>query len=472
MILEGFIIRLRKIGDAPVYLLTAGVQSLSPLVLLPLQRLLLGLDDLGMVILASSVSGFTGLLATMGVADAVLRRRLSGDVSVGEAMRIVKTVPVVALPTSILVALILGFSGLNTSDVSELAIVIGALSGVAVCTLLVCQQSVRADSRPWSYLLNVIFWQFLSPLVGLVMVLFGFGITGYLGGWAAALLVGALWAIYSAIGPHRPFGEYRESLFSSYSQSVRLGFPILLHSLAGSAILLVDRSFLASVHGGRDVAIYQAIFLLGQASGMVLSAFNNSWAVRLFKTDYGHRWQRQRQDIGALAYAVAALIGGLMVVVLPVFQIMMGGHVDPRWTLAAVIAMSSLGITQILYLAGMNSLYFNGRTGDLAKITLPCAVSQSLISVLLIPKLGFLGPCIAILCVQTLQSIFVWFRARAVSDLERIPRSWWFAGLPVWMAVVLIAFCGIGMMPIAGAVVIVLSLFGLGMLIRRRELVI
>ncbi|MCQ9163667.1 lipopolysaccharide biosynthesis protein [Arthrobacter sp. STN4] len=466
---RGEIIKRRVFGDAPVYLLTAALQSISPLILLPMQRVSLGLDSLGMVILASTVSGFTGLLATMGVADSVLRRRLAGDVHVSEAMRIVRTIPFAAIPTSILVAVCLGFSGLNTSMSSQWAIIVGALSGISICTLLVCQQSVRADGRPWSYLLNIVVWQFISPLVGLGLVLFGFGIKGYLLGWGGALVLGACWAVQSSIFPHRPLPKAENSLFNSYRDSIALGFPILLHSLAGAAVLLVDRSVLASSHGGKDVAIYQAIFLLGQATGMVLSAFNNSWAVRIFKSKVEERWRGQRIEIGVLAFAVLGLVGGLMIVVQVVFRFMMGSQVDPRWPTIIIVCMASLGMTQILYLGGMNALYLTGKTRDLAKITLPCALAQSLLSVVLIQPLGYLGPCIAIIVVQSLQSILVWCHARRGSQVEPISGYWWFSAILLWLVLIFTAGLNSSLYPVSGALLVVFSLLGVGRIVRRRD---
>lgn len=454
--------RIGRLGDTPVYLLTTAVQALSPLLVLPLQRLSLGLEDTGMAVLATTMASFTGLIATMGVADAVLRRRLSGEVSPSEAIRIVRTVPLASIPIVAVISAIALLVTARSSDEQTLALVVGAVSGIFISTLLVCQQSVRADSRPWSFLLNVAMWHLLGPLVGIGLASSGFGFPGYIAGWAVTLAATSVVAELQVSKPHRG-NSHRPTvgLLHSYQESIRLGFPILIHALAGAAVLLLDRSLLGAMHGGASIALYQAVYLIGLSAGTALTAINNAWAVRLFRKPDKERWTIQHRDVSLLSFVAALIVGVIVSTAEPVLTIILGRNdISPAMT-GAVSVISSLALTQILYLAGMNALYFHGMTKNLARITLPCAVAQGSISALLIPQLGFLGPCVALIAVQGAQALLVWNTARRCASTLPIPAAWYFAALPVLASVMLlIAWPGTSS-PLVGTTIILFALGGL-----------
>ncbi|SDN35164.1 Membrane protein involved in the export of O-antigen and teichoic acid [Cryobacterium flavum] len=458
----------KHLRGAPVYLLSTVAQAAGPILLLPAQRIVLGVDDLGFAILSATIASFTGLFATMGVADAVVRRRLSGDISVHDAMRLVKFAPLAGAPVVLAAAIGMMFLAPLVAPNHVLALVAGAAGGLATCTLLICQQSLRADERAWSFLGNVALWHLVSPIIGLLLALSGLGFNGYIVGWSSALLGAALFAFLSAT--HRKTrGTHTERVGESYKSAVQLGLPVLLHALAGSAISLSDRTLLAGFSEGEDVAYFQAIYLFGLAPGIVLVAINNAWAIRLFKASDVGPWAPQHRDLAILAFIATGLSGVAIVLGKPAYELTIGTGMDTQLPIVAISLLASLALTQVLYLAGLNALYREGLTRMLVARTLPCALVQGSLSAFLIPHLGYLGPCIALFTLQLIQALVVWNLARRHTGMLRIPVEWYIASLPVWLAVGLIALLGVDYHAIVGILLVIVSLSGIALTIRFRH---
>jgi O-antigen/teichoic acid export membrane protein len=184
--------------------------------------------------------------------------------------------------------------------------------------------------------------------------------------------------------------------------AVNLGFPVLLHALAGSVVLTVDRTALQILKGAAEVGRYQIAYALGMGVTVLLVAFNNAWAPAVFKFSDESRWLRH-SFVARNAGATCCLTLGVMLLLEEPTLRLLGVTADAVSFRVATVFMVC-AIPQVVYLYGLNALYWLGRTKEVAGRTVSILGIQLVLSLLLIPSIGMWGPAVALLISQIAQA--------------------------------------------------------------------
>lgn len=174
--------------------------------------------------------------------------------------------------------------------------------------------------------------------------------------------------------------------------AVGFGAPLMVHLLAGWALLAADRLILARHVALADLGVYTLGYQLGMIVGAVASALNAAWTPIFYDT------ARNREDAAGLLGQLASVnlslsIGAALIVILfaPELVTLLGGDVEYRRA-AGVIPIIALGYTlQGVYFVVVTPIFYAQRTVLLPPLTVAAAALNILLNLLLIPTLGIAG---------------------------------------------------------------------------------
>lgn len=174
--------------------------------------------------------------------------------------------------------------------------------------------------------------------------------------------------------------------------AVAFGAPLMVHLLAGWALLAADRLILARQVTLADLGVYTLGYQLGMIVGAVASALNAAWTPIFYDTARNH--EEASGLLGQLASVNLSLsIGAALVVILfaPELVAILGGDVEYRRAVG-VIPIIALGYTlQGMYFVVVTPIFYAQRTVLLPPLTVAAAGLNILLNLLLIPVLGIAG---------------------------------------------------------------------------------
>ncbi len=176
--------------SAATFLLAPVLQASGPLVIIPMQLAVLGADRYGEVALAQAWMVTAGVVAPLGLVDAIMRRTLTKNgLAAGRSLAF--AVPLLSLPVILIIMLVVSGLHVVIPGWSVRAPLFGCVAGLANASILGTQQYARARGNAVAFLLTVFFVAVGAPI-------FGCGAASrvnpglYLPAWAGALCLAAL----------------------------------------------------------------------------------------------------------------------------------------------------------------------------------------------------------------------------------------------------------------------------------------
>ena len=218
--------------------------------------------------------------------------------------------------------------------------------------------------------------------------------------------------------------------------AIRIGLPILGHSIADVSANTAIRWIVAAGAGAAAVGLLQASVTIGLAGSIVLSAVNNAWAP--------FSYSRSESDRGAgeggealLVLGLAAGLAAITALVAPTLgQLLVGDNSAEVSSAAVLLAFTS--IAQAYYIFGLNHLYWSRRTSTIASVTFITLALQILLTLALVPSLGMFGAAIPIVVTYATQAVVI-YRLGARHGGIQLPRRWALAATATWLAAGLLA---------------------------------
>ena len=423
------------------YILAIAIQAGSSLLFLPAQRQILGLSDSGTIIWIVSLTSLIAGFSNLGVSEAVLFAVKQDGISKTNIRRLTLFT---IIPSSIITLVLLVVTLIlwrMSSQPVFFCVFVASLSIPAISVISLNLSTLRSLGKGGYFATQTAMWMLGAPLAATIS-LFVFSspeIEGYLfvwvfGIWLAAFF-GFLLVQYVQRRDDRKIENMRiKSLFFRLSKS---GFPLMLHGSTGTIVANLDRIFLASFVGASEVAIFQVVYLLGLAPTVVLGAVNGAWALHFFE---GHReidrWKAIKHESKYITAIALLLAGGIFLTGAPVMNVMLSSDIADGIPTAFLVALGFVGLFQIPYFMASNALYQGGKNKQIALITIPNLVVQSIVSIFLIKLIGLAGPIVAITFFQIFQSFRIWKTSKKHSEILPLPLTWFWA---VLMAFVLLA---------------------------------
>jgi O-antigen/teichoic acid export membrane protein len=193
-------------------------------------------------------------------------------------------------------------------------------------------------------------------------------------------------------------------------EALRFGLPLVPHTLAGVAMVTMDRLILASTVGPGETGMYFVAFQISSVLVLFGSAVNQAWVPWLFgHLSSGDDVARARVVAATYAmfgtYAAAAF---LLVVSGPVLvKILAGEQYSAAADLLSILCPAA-ALTGMYYLVG-NYFIYAKRTALLSLLTIAAAVVQLALTITLAMSQGTTGVAIATLISAALYFCLTWY---------------------------------------------------------------
>ena len=256
------------------------------------------------------------------------------------------------------------------------------------------QDIFRLRFQPFRYLMASLFSKGVAAIVSLVFVMAGFGVEGYLYGYALALFVVAIALSY----------WLRDVLFKGFDfdlarKMLRYGFPFIFVGFGSWVFSSLDRWMLASMVGLDSVGDYAFSVRISFLVGFLSLAFGQAWAPLVFKL------KESRPSDYSSIYAEVLLVFTLLMSLLAAgvsvfsgdfvhmfFSEKYGDVVPGIFVLSfACVIQSTTSFTAIGISLSRKTYYF-------AWMTWGVALFSFLLNLYLIPKFYFFGAIISNFC--------------------------------------------------------------------------
>lgn len=276
-----------------------------------------------------------------------------------------------------------------------------------------CQQLERSQMLPLRYGLLGFFKAVASLVIGVVLVLLGYGAIGLLMGTMAGLVLPLIWEIHF----YRRYFSMRHVDMALLTKLFRYGLPLTATFALGFFIKSSDRFLLGYFLGAEDVGLYAVGANLAQHTIAMLMMVVNLAAFPLAVDALEKSGRRaangQLEQNFTLLFATAlpACVGVCMLA--PNIATVLLGEAF-RASASIVIPVITIGSL----LAGIKAFYFDlsfqlgQKTMGQVWVSLVAALVNILLNLILIPRFGLLGAAfsmVATYCVGLLLSI-VWGR--------------------------------------------------------------
>jgi len=214
-------------------------------------------------------------------------------------------------------------------------------------------------------------------------------------------------------------GWMRISFDRDYARSaLKFGLPLVPHVIGGFLITTIDRFMITNILDVASTGIYMVAVQIGLAALLVTDAVNRAvspWLIEALKV---HDAARDRLIVRlSYAYFILLLVGGYLGGILapPVFAILVGEQFRAAGSVLVYITLGQA--VSGIYLILSNYIFYAGRTGTLALITLSSGLLNVLMSYWLLTTRGIEGAAQSFLLAQIVLCVGAWWLANKVRPM-------------------------------------------------------
>ena len=399
------------LGPALIYVAANILTAAIPLLLLPLFTRVLSPEDYGRIAMFGVVVQLLGALAGLSVHGAIGVRFFDRETMdfprfVGSCLTVlagslllvlavvIATLPLLETFTKLpgpwlLVAV--AVSGANFIVQSQLAIFQSAGQPIRFGALRLTQATLDLG-------------------LSLVLVL-SLGLAWQ--GRAAGVTLAAAAAALLALAMMRSGGWLRLPGTRDYArQAIRFGLPLVPHAIGGLLIASVDRFMISNILDVGSAGIYLVAIQIGLVLNLVTDAGNRAFAPWLMRS---LKQSDPNQDLAVvrltyLAFGVLLLLSVAMGLTAPALLSVLVGE-EFRSAGPVIIYVTIGQAFGGMYLLVTNYVFFAGKTGRLAAVSLTCGLFNVGLSYILLTTQGLEGAAQAFMCAQLLQFLGTWWLA-------------------------------------------------------------
>ena len=394
------------------YLLATVVTGATGVVLLPTYARALGPAAYGELDLALALAalltalGVAGLDTALGIAH--FRDEPAARPALGiTALALTALFSLLATAAGILLAISIVSRIAPETGTTAATVVVLAVAAAAV--LRVGQTMLRQSFRASAFLLVAIVQAVVTVGIGLTAVLVlrlgpAGAALGYAGGW----LLGAV-ACLALVKLHRPAdGTWRRD---AARRLLRLGLPAAPAGLAIWTYALADRFIVAHYAGSVDLGLYAAVARVAAILGLFVAAGQLAWgplAMSLHRHPAAGRFYGGVLLVVSVAAALA-ILAAAAVAPIAVPLLLGDAYAEAAPVLWLLVAAMLANGAYYLVAIGLN---ISERTGDITRATWLAAFANIVLSLALIPRLGYPGAAAATLASFALATVAVYVAAQ------------------------------------------------------------
>jgi O-antigen/teichoic acid export membrane protein len=406
-----------------LYTLGNFLPRIGAFLLLPLYTAAMAPSEFGVYSLMLSLIGLLAIVYRLGLDGSLLRFHFDVAPTRRPALYFSATVTTLAvtIAASALLAAFAGpffprlFPGVAFWPYGALALAIT----VTTALQYVPSSLFRAIERPERFLaFGLGVFGLGTAATILFLVVFERGAGGALAGQlVGGLGVVAVTGVMLARMPRRRFDR------ALMRRALRFGLPLLPHGLAGWSLNFSDRWLIGLTIGlptlatQAAVGIYSFGYLIGQGVALVAISFNAAWVPFWYARGDGERGPRLLRE------ATTLVMGGLSVLAVGVAAFapeLTRLLATRRWgdeALGAIdvtVIVTFASLVYGLYFMVVSTIFLRRRTAALPLITLAAGLTNLVVNLLLIPRVGIIGAAWATLAgYLVLAGVTWWLGARS-----------------------------------------------------------
>lgn len=399
------------LGPALIYVIANALTAAIPLLLLPLFTRVLSPEDYGRVAMFGVVVQLLGTLTGLSVHGAISVRFFDQkDIDfprfVGSCLTVLAaSLLAVFVAAAATLPLLERFTKLPGSWLLLAVLVSGA--NFVVQAQLAIFQSAGQPIRFGSLRLTQ---AALDLGLSLVFVL-GLGLTWQ--GRATGVAFAALAAAFLALAMMRAGGWLRLPGTRGYaSQALRFGLPLVPHSIGGLLIASVDRFMISNILDIGAAGIYLVAIQIGLVLNLITDGGNRAFAPWLMRS---LRQRNPEQDLLVvrftyLSFGLLLALGIVVGLAAPAaLSVLVGEEFRSAGSIVIYITIGQ-AIGGMYYLV-TNYVFFAGKTGKLAIISLGSGLLNVGLSYVLLYTRGLEGAAQAFMCAQLMLFLGTWWLA-------------------------------------------------------------
>ncbi|MDB1111413.1 oligosaccharide flippase family protein [Pseudomonas extremaustralis] len=276
------------------------------------------------------------------------------------------------------------------------------------------QDIFRLRFQPFRYLMASLFSKGVAAIVSLAFVIAGFGVEGYLYGYALALFIVAVSLSY----------WLRDFMFKGFDSELarkmlRYGIPFIFVGFGSWVFSSLDRWMLASMVGLDSVGDYAFSVRISFLVGFLSLAFGQAWAPLVFKLKESRPWDYSSiygEVLLVFTLLMSLLAAGVSVFsgdFVHIFFAEKYGNVVPGiFVLSfACVVQSTTSFTAIGISLSRKTYYF-------AWMTWGVALFSFILNLYLIPRFYFFGAIISNFCSVFILTVFYFVFSQKLSPMK------------------------------------------------------
>lgn len=409
--------------NAWTYTVANALNSVIPLLLLPILTRYLSPGEYGLVAMFTVVSTVVASVAGLGTHGAVTREYFllsQEDFAgfVGTCIFILATSSAVLLGLMALFGRSLtGITGIPEHWLAA-AVLMGA--GQVLCSINLTIWQIRG--LPVIYGAFQVGVSLFNALLSLGLVIWlEMGWQGRIVGQIAAVVSVSTLAILSlAQGGWIRFDFSREHARAA----LRYGVPLVFHGLGATAIVTADRTLISNLVGIDETGMYVVAAQLVMAITFLADSFNRAYAPWLFeRLKEANPTTMRKIVVGTYwYYAAVLLLAGVLILVTPW---LIGYIIGPKFygSIKYILWLSLANAFSGMYYMVTLYVQFSGKTERLAAVTLTVGALNVPLCYALIQLNGGIGAAQATAVSQFLNFIATWAIAARLIDMDWLLRK-------------------------------------------------
>lgn len=397
-----------------IYTVGGTVQLAGGILVLPVLTRILPPAEYGIVATAIVAQTLLALVAALGLPFALVRTFFrDADGHSASRSLVALTVLLAALVT--VVADLTGpyWSKVFADVPYEGALRWATLTVLPIAGMTATQSLLRAQERPTAFAATIGLAT-AGHGIGVGIAALGGGPSGYVIGLAVGFVAAFALGLTLSGAARRPVRLPSRAVGRT---ALRVGLPIVPHSLAIYVMNAGDRVVVERLEGLAAVGRYQLAYVVGSVAFVLVGALNNAWAPIVFKQSEERRWAVLAETSRAVIW-LAALLAGALALGAPLALAILAPPAYDLEALAPVSAIVAGSVVLVtIYFTHAHPIFWHGQTMVFAIVTPLAAAANIGLNFALIPPLGLDGAALATLAAYALQALAVTVVTRSTVEV-------------------------------------------------------
>lgn len=420
------------IKSSGIYGIVQILQKSIGLILIPVYTSLLSPDEKGITDVITTIVAFFSIFYSLSLNSAVVRFYVDYKEDNKKLKDFWGTcISFVIINSFILTTIIIIFKNFIIIPIAgDIEFYPYILLGLISITLnpiyTVFQSTLQAKEESKKYAFNNLSYFILNLVLNLVLIIgFKLGALGSLLALAITDLVFFIYTIFKFL-PTVNLGINKHYLKSALKYSL----PLLPHNLSGWAVSMIDRLFLNGMVSRAATSIYSTAAQFGNIINVLTSAINQAYVPwffeRMKEKDKNEEEIVKMAEVLTIVYCFLAL--GMSLLGPEIFKVLVNERYYEGWKVIPFISFAF--VFNGIYYFFVNPLFYNKKGVKFIAIgTFTGAFLNSILNIVMIPKLGGIGAGIASLLSMMISCILVYIISNKIEPLKfNIKKMFSYAG--------------------------------------------